>query len=562
MSRNPSKQDNPSIQSSQSAWLGFATRELQSNRKVRIRIRWGRIFIVMGILGIGLWMAKSWALYYFFKEVREFEDVSFVDMIVFPANRSAVRVQQGDYQVEQAQLALEREDYRRAYSLLREGIARSPENNDGRKLLARIYTGWRPDLAAELLIEGIEAGKTDPDYVRLMSLLLVTQKLDSKVIEISDELLADEALTPEIRQIVAVTRLQSAIWTGRFDLVRELYEGTDLERTMDGVILGTQLYARTGQHDKAIGILLSALKSVPEENAKSIANQLVATYKMAEYYERARQVAIELVIRQPLEWRPRVQLIDILSVSEMIERRDREIEALLKQHRNDEQAMIALAQLCADYGNVKAAARLYEVALENGYSLSLFSLTLAEAYTQAGEHQKAIDLCNELVREDPEWILTSEGSFNAIRSLAYYGVGDTELGSLYLRNFIDSKRTNPNQLYQAARRFREADLPNEAMVVLLEAYARDPNNEQVVAALIDVEIELGIFFAINEHLNALFKLRRPLYSLLESMHDRLQSDRFLFTEERNQLLAELRTIIDEQSNMDWEIWKSATEEES
>ncbi|MEX0323937.1 MAG: tetratricopeptide repeat protein [Puniceicoccaceae bacterium] len=562
MSKNPTSKDTFRVQSSQSAWFGFATRELQSNRKVRIRIRWGRIVAVMCILGIGLWFAKSWALYYFFKEVRNFEDVAFVDMIVFPANRSGVRIQQGNYQVEQAKLAMEREDYRRAYGLLREGVARSPDNIEGRRLLARIYAGWRPDLAAQLLVEGIETGKSDEDYTKLMTMLLLGQKEDATMLELSGELLLDETLTPEVRQILSVARLQSAILTGQFDIVRQLFEETDLEMTLDGVILGTQLYTRTGQHDKAIGVLLSALKVISEDKADPLLNQLVGTYKMSEDYNRARELALNMVIKEPLEWSPRVQLIDILSVSEMTERRDREIANLLKEHRNDEQAMIALAQLCADYGNVEAAARLYEIALENGYSLSLFSLTLAEAFTQAGEHQQAIDLCNELVREDPEWILTSEGSFNAIRALAYYGAGDTELGSLYLRNFIDSRRTNPNQLYQAARRFRDADRPSEAMIVLLEAYARDPKNEQVLAALVDVEIELGIFFSINEHLRALFDLRRPLYAMLESIHDRLQSDRFLFTEERNQLLSELRTIIDEQSDMDWEIWEPATEADS
>ncbi len=562
MSKNPEFEDTSRIQSSQPTWFGFATRELQSSKRVRIRIRWGRVFAALVIMGVGLWFTKSWGLYYFFKQVREFEDVSFVDMILFPANRGSVRIEQGNYQVEQGKLALEREDYRRAYGLLREGVARSPDNIEGRQLLARIYSGWRPDLAAVLLVEGIEAGKADPDYVRMMSMLLLGQKQDDTILKLSEQLLSDDTLSPEVRQIVSVSRLQSAMMTGQFDLVRKLFEESDLEQTLDGVILGTQLYARTGQQEMAVRILLSALGSIPEDKSKPLLNQLIATYKLKGDYEKAREIALNMVIKEPLEWRPRVQLIDILSASDKVERRDREIEALLKEHRNDEQAMVALAQLCADYGNVSAAARLYEIALENGYSLSLFSLTLAEAYTQAGEHQMAIDLCNELVREDPEWILTAEGSFNAIRSLAYYGAEDTELGNLYLRNFIGSKRTNANQLYQAARRFRDAGLSAQAMEVLKEAYARDPKNELVLTQLIDVEIDLGIFFSINDHLDALFKLRRPQYAQLESIYDRFQSDRFLFTQDRTRLLSELRSIIDEQSWMNYDIWQPVNQTES
>lgn len=272
-------------------------------------------------------------------------------------------------------------------------------------------------------------------------------------------------------------------------------------------------------------------------------------------YDRAREAALELVIRNPMEWRPRILLIDILSASDRTARRDREIESMLQQHRNDEQAMTTLAQLCAEYGNVRAASRLYEIALENGYSLSLFSLTLAEAYVNNGQYERAIDLCNELVREDPSWLLNAESSFNAIRSLAYFNSGDPELGGLYLKNFLDSRRTNVNQLYQAARSFRKYEFDQEALQILENAYSRDDNNERVLSMLIDVEMDLGVYFSIDEHLNRLFELRRPDYELIESIHHRLQSDRFLFTEDRVGLLRKLEDILAERERMDWDIWE-------
>jgi tetratricopeptide (TPR) repeat protein len=272
-------------------------------------------------------------------------------------------------------------------------------------------------------------------------------------------------------------------------------------------------------------------------------------------HNKARQVALELTIRNPLEWQPRIRLIDVLSSSGRIERRDREIEALLQQHRNDEQAMVALAQLAATYGNVTAASRLYELALENGYDLSLFSLTLAESLVAAGEHQRAVDLCNELVEEDPGWLINAQVTFNGIRSLAYYGIGDRELGNLYLRNFLDSEGATMNVLYEVANKFREFGHPEKALVILEEAYRRDSRNEVILSQLIDVEMELGAFFAVDQHLKQLFELRRPDYDLLEDIHDRLRSDRFLFTSERRELLRNLQAVIAEQEEMSWDIWQ-------
>lgn len=560
MSDNPSPPVSPKPPArTYTTWFGFASRELTSRGSVHIRIRWGRVAILFLLLGIFTWAGKSAALYFFFKNVRGFEDVAFVDMIAFPMNRSNVRGQQGDYQIEIAKEALEREDYRRAFSLLREGVARAPANLEGRMLLAQIYAGWRPDLSAELLVSGVEYGMADADYIKLMSMLLLNERQDDKILEVTESLL-DEEVPEEVRQILNVARLQSAMFVGRYEIAREVFEETDIKQTLDGVILGTMLYMRVGKEESATEVLLSVINSLQDQEISAVYSQLVTVYKELEAYDKAREAALEMVIRNPMQWRPRIVLIDILSASEQVARRDREIEALLQQHRNDEQAMTALSKLCAEYGNIRAASRLYEIALENGYSLSLFSLTLAEAHVNHGDTAKAIELCNELVREDPSWLLNAESRFNAIRSLAYFNHGDSELGWLYLKNFLESRRTNVSQLYQAARSFRKFGHEQEALLILEDAYRRDSDNEAVLAALIDVEMNLGIYFSIDEHLEALFTLRRPDYPLIESIHQRLQSDRFLFTEDRVALLDQLESVLKERQAVDWEIWERRSDE--
>ncbi len=538
-----------------SAWFGFAQRELHPGRTIRIRIRWGRVATAFLALCLIAWMGKSWGLYLFFKKARNFEDVSFMDMVVFPMNRGNVRVQQGDYQIEQAKNALEREDYNRAFRILREGVARSPENVEGRMLLIQLYSGWRPDLAIDLLEDGIDKGIRDADFLRLTSAMLLREKEDQRLLDLSKTLM-EEDLPKEINQVVLASRMQSAMQMGKFDIAKELFLETDLENTMDGLLLGTHMYNKTGRPGDAIEVLLSGLKIVPRENATPLYNQLIRIYKDNGMFSEAREFALKLMINNPMKWQPRIQLIDVLSASNMRERRDKEINSVLREYREEEPAMIALAQLSADYGNTEAAARLYEVALENGYNLSLFSLTLAEAFVQAGQNEEAINLCNQLINEDPAWMQNVQGSFNAIRSLAYFGFEDSELGDLYLKSFIESRQTNANQLYQAAKRFRAFEMEEQALRVLQESYNRDSKNEAVLATMIEVEMSLGAFFTLDQHIQDLFNLRRPDYKLIESIHKRLQSDRFLYTRNRDQLLEGLAGMIAEQELMQgWDIWK-------
>jgi len=557
MKEEHSAEKNRGPRTTSTAWLGLARREITDRRSVRIRILWGRVAILLG-LGLGfLWLGKSAGLYYFFKEVRDFRDVSFFDMILYPANRGAVRVEQGKYQIAQGQEAIERGDFRRAFALLREGVARAPAEIEGRMLLVEIYAGWRPDLAVDIILDGVEYGKHDPDYLRLLNALLLAQKKDRDLLDLTADLLAED-LPEDVQRQLYLSRAQAAIFLGEYDVLRTVFEESDLDTTLDGLLLGTRFYEQTGRSELAVGVLLSVINRFPEANLNPIYQQLVTIYKSMGEYDSAREAALELVIRNPLDWRPRIYLIDILSVSDRLDRRDREIEALLRQHRGNEEAMLALAQMSAGYGNVEAASRLYEIALENGYSLGVFTLTLAEAYISAGMPGRAVQLCNELVREDPTWLTEAEASFNAIRSLAYYSSGDEELGALYLNNFLESRRATAAQLAQASESFDEAGFPLPALRMLEEAYERNASDEIVLARLIDLEMRLGAFFAIEDHLNALFELRRPGYERLREIRDRLTSDRFLYTSNRSDLLDELDRILQERTAAEWEIWQRAS----
>ncbi len=537
-----------------SAWLGFAVREISPGRVVRIRPRWGRIATALLMLFMVAWLAKSIALYYFFKQVREFEDVAFLDMIAYPVNRGSVRVQQGNYQIAKAEEALQRSDYRRAFQILREGVVRSPANVKGRLLLAEIYSGWRPDLAVELMVDGVDEGIRDPEFLRAMMVLLMREKEDRTLLDISERLLGED-LDESTRQALLASRMQSAIFLGKFDLAREIFEATNMENTMDGLLMGTQIYEKTDRPGDAIDVLSEAKDVISDANASPVYNQLIRIYKDNGMYAEAREAALENMINHPLDWKPRVTLIDVLSASGLIERRNKEIASVVSEFRDDPTAMSTLAQLCADYGNVDAANRLYDVALESGYDLSLFSLTLAEAMVRSGQYRDAMDLCNQLINESPTWMPQVEGSFNAIRSLACHGAGEMELGNLYLNNFKNSSRATPGQLYQAALRYRDMGMDPQALVLLQESYRRDNRNERVLATLIEVEMSLGAFFSLETHIKDLLAMRRPDYDQVEAIYNGLLSDRFLFTGNRDNLLEGLEAILSEREQLQgWEIW--------
>lgn len=481
-----------------------------------------------------------------------------VDTFLFPINRASVRIGQGNYQIKEGLAAVEREEYRRAYLLLREGVARAPSNMRGREVLAQMYLGWRPDLAVDILAEGLDRGELSSDYLRLLFSLLIQQRQDSRLLQISEHLLGNHEMDEDMRRVVLAFRMQGALLMGQYQILHTILSETDMRNTLDGVLIATQFFRRSGDWQQAVDLLVAVIQNPNLENNSQLYNQLIDTLKMGGQLARAREIALEMTIRDPMDWRPRIRLIDLLSASELTDRRDREIRAFIQEQRTNEEALTGLAGMVAEYGNVWAASRLYELALENGFNLSVFSLSLAEALIQSGKYQQAIELCNELAREAPMWLVNAESSFNAIRALAYLGAGNTELGQLYLSNFINARGTQVNQLYRAALSFNRRNFPVQALEILEAAFRRDNANEQVLAKMIDLEIETGAFFAVSKHLRELFRLRRPDYEILERIVVRLRGDRFVFNEGRFELLQELETILQERHSVDLNFWRVAS----
>jgi predicted Zn-dependent protease len=539
------KASTPDIAPATSVWLGFAEQRSTSQGTIRIHLRWKRICALILVLSTLGWMGKSVALYFFFKSVRGFDEVSFVDMLAFPINRASVRRAQGDYQVGQAQGAMERQDVRRAMLLLQQGIARSPGNIEGRVLLAQLYLGWRPDLAVQLMENGLDYGRNDVGYMRTCFQVFLHDKEDAKLLALTEDILSRADTAPAVRQLTAINRMQVAILRGRYDLAENVYQAEKLYTTIEGLLIATDMMLRVDDRQTATGLLEAIVRTFPKNNLDPVFLRLIQAYRQADDLARARERAIEYTIRNPQRWQARITLAEILAESGDDNRLNREVDAILREFRNEERAMLALGQIAADRGKTQIGNRLYELALENNFNLGVFSLLLIESYVKAGHPGQAIDYCNELLRENPAWLSTHDSVFNGIRSLAFHLLGNVELGSLYLRDFRSSRRTSVAQLAEAASSFQRNGFEESALSLYKEAHNRDPENELVLANLITLKLKLGDSHDLNRLLSLLMSLRRPPYRLLESIHQQLSSDRFIFTADRPQLLDQLAKIIDE-----------------
>ena len=86
----------------------------------------------------------------------------------------------------------------------------------------------------------------------------------------------------------------------------------------------------------------------------------------------------------------------------------------------------------------------------------------------------------------------------------------------------------------------------QAQKILNQAYDKDNTNQRVLNSLINVNLKLGMTQNLGDQIKRLLQTRRPDRELLKNAYNRLGSDLFIFTQNRNSILMELGAILREQ----------------
>ena len=207
---------------------------------------------------------------------------------------------------------------------------------------------------------------------------------------------------------------------------------------------------------------------------------------------------------------PRIDLLYAYDARGEEERLMREANEILDQFRHEPEAILQLGNFATDTGRTTLSRQVYELALESGFEVAPFSLLYVESHVVSGKFTEAVAFCDELAREDPSWMSRNQNIFNSLRSIAYFGLGNDELGQLYLEKFLEDAHIRSETFLSVANRFRKIGHPIPARTLLLEAYRRDPKNQLALSGVIEVDLETGNSRDLTSLLRELLRLRRPL----------------------------------------------------
>ncbi len=538
------KSKTPKFSNKSTVLLGLAILVKLPSGTMKLKPLWGRIFLLLVLLFNLIWVGKSVGFYYYFKYRRNFEIVKFSDMIIFPFNRAEHSKLTGDYYIEKSKKALKEGNGRAALSLAQKGLARSRGNIEGRMIYAKFFLFpeiGRIDKAIKVLEDGIRYGRNNEEYISFFCNVLLHYQKDHKLIALARELLPENPNINSINKTIAMSAAQAYYFRGKYDLALKLVNDYELYKNTNGVILTSKIEWEKGDRASSIKKVRDFINLNPREDR--LYSYLGDLFRKSGDFKNAIKNAVTRSANNPLSPLPRIEIIYTYFHSGNKARALEEVESVIRQFNNDENAMKALANFAADTGNVKLTRRLYEIALEKDFGVSDFSLLFIESTLVSRNYQGAIDFAEELAQENPSWLKSSEEIHNSLLSVAYFGLGNVEFGELYLNRFLQSKKIEPQMMLAVAKRFNDINEKHKSQRILIKANEAEPDNQSVLSKLVEINLNLGNSQNMAENLRKLLNMRQTSKKILRRAYKEISSDRFVFEIERNNIRLELAEIL-------------------
>lgn len=568
-------------QSSRSSYpvlLGTVTVEVIGYKERRYRLNWRRIGLLTPVALLVLWVALSEANYFKERFMNGIPSTRRADMYLYlpdtagnsAANfflskeeirlreraklltakdtygRSAHLYRKGEYFVSVAKEALSRQDYAEFARYIGTGAQLTPANLEAQRLGADLFfVLQRPLDAYQLLEESLVFAKQDREYFRYYVQRCFMLDQDARLIATATKHLADPEVAEDIRADLRLAAAQAHFLRGDFADAARLIKEHRLDQTADGYLLNCQLLWESGDREGAIAELDAALAIFPA--GVRLLEMKARWLRDSGELRRAQDTLDLLAISQPGRPGPLIQSLYLLPGEADRTRRAASVEKIIATYGNQEQPMLELARFGNDTADVALTARLAQLALERKFSNRVrFDLVHVECLLNAGRARETILLVDALYKqaERDQWVAETQIAFDALRTIAYFADGQTEIGSINLQKLMQHRKVPPQVLVAASRKLIAAKRFDEANDVLIQAHLQNEANQTILTQIVQLKLDHPRIAAdLETYLRRLMLNRRPSPEVLRAALRRLGSDTYLFSADRETLLRDVEAKL-------------------
>lgn len=521
--------------------LGFARQSRDRAGGIHVRVLWWRIAAVLALLGATTGLGLATAAWCFVRFTRGVTTVGFFD-IALPFRWDDYRRKRGDFEIEKARTVLADGQVGEAYQLLRLGVAKSPLNREGRMALAQMYRlVGQPEAGLKVLEDGFAAAGDDVAYLSAYLQALLLAERDEQVRKLAAGRLAGLPPDAPAARVFASAAAAACYFRDDFDEAEKLIVQYGLSGSTDGHVLRARMDWERGRREFALQQLRAALAARADEE---IYSTLAGFLREAGRSDEARQTALARTIAFPASSAARIELVSLYSESGDAGRVASEIDGMLRDFPRESRAIGRLAEFAVAKGDVALAQRLQAPAAAAGLSPEFIALLPVRARLAAGDHADAAKELEGLLDAKPPWLGRAAGSIAALRATAQFGIGQTELGDLYLGQFLNQGGLRAEDSLALGRRLQAIGASAAVRRVLQRfEHATDLGRASLVS-LVTLDLEADNIDGLARDAEQLLGARKPPPELLRRACERLGSDRWLFSAERARVRPLLRAALE------------------
>lgn len=533
------------------ALAGLAKRVQKPNGVWSFQILWGRVVVAFVLLLVLMWLAISAAIYCIFKYARDYEEMTFSQALVAPFDMSAHRERIGEYNARKAKEYLKERKYREAYMSLANAVGRSPKNIEARQMLAEFNLSFgRPDIALEIMEVGLIYATENTKYIRLYMRLLIDQTEDKRLVLVAERLLSKGNIkNPEVIAYLAMSLSSVYALHGNYDKSKEYLVKYKLDKTLPGILRLSKNEWEQGKREEAIQVIAENFDYA--HNKEPLYSLLVNYYTIMNDLDKARQYSMLRSIENPFSLEQRMEYLNLLKKSGDVENLKNDLNKLYEQYKRDNKGMLYLANYAADNGDVELMRKIYDTALTENFQIAPYCLLFLETMLTNGEYKAASDFAEEIMKEKPVWIKRYDDVLSCLRAIAYYGIGNSNMADILLRDVVKRGTCSPKVLIATARRLDNLGGTLMAHRLLENTVDRFPRHQLALARLVQMEIKIGNSTNLEKHVLKLLQMRRPSRELIEDVRRKLGSDKFIFTRDRARVLSEIDGLIKNNAALDF-----------
>lgn len=476
---------------------------------------WGRIVLAAFALALVCWLAGASSIWVFVKYVRGYDDVSYLDLALFPARAAHYRDGLGHFYLSRGEQEVEKKNYLDGYTMMRSGLSRVPYDLKARQQVA--LTEARLGLLHRALrtlmqTEGVVRAAGDLDYLKFSFSLMLQAKEDDKVIELAGKLLPPKPDTVLTHQYVALQAATAHFNRGRYTEAARLLGEWKLLKSVEGAILQAKCDWECGYAQLALVELEADAKRFSKHDELFV--ELIRMNRELGHLDEARRYALLRYLQTPAKPGPRIDLIQMYRSTGYPADEAREQETFLREFKGDTQALTELACLAVDSRQPVLMERVYALAAAQRLPMNNFNLARVELAFAQRDYRAAQTWAEAALEAKYETEDSLPRLLRALQALAMIGLGDSQNGELQLRALLLGVRLRPADMLIVGRQLKMLGYERIARDFLESAVTVDPRNEAALAQLVRLDAAAGNRAGLQKYLPELLRAAKPPRAVL------------------------------------------------